>query len=571
MGIESPPFQWTLPLEPPEPPKAGAVESFVTLSPEEHSALLQGLKNMDKEMLMAWYRRDGKRDVIQDAFRLLKMKLDKDPEFLERGLHYPETRSYALSIINTTNSFLRMDQEKNHFSERESFSPGARLAHKINTTVLSAQAELESELADEKSTDREEILSIWSTLLDSDIAEQRELGKAMLLKHLPLLQELLYAEFDDGGNGETHMATAWQGLLLRMEKADDFLKVFSALRNVWQVKKDKSWSAFYQKLFQPALAVKSKPLEQNQDFITRAAIDLAGLDGSTLIDSWTQAGDESLAKIHGPSHQYAYEKNLKALYDLKQVSPEAPKELHERFGITHFGRYDKKMLQRQYEERESQVPYGIVIYPEADRNGAFFQNSSQLAQACLKLLMGGLETRIVEAGSQKELARRLSRMHKKYSLAGHKFAFAIVAGHGSKNSIALGNDRMPSPPPLPDSEKSREEYEKELEIWRTSKPTDAGSFVSDDLLAGKGINRALEEWFEKDAPKVLISCSTGVEGGIAERVSAQTSGEVTAPEIPTNVKKIEVTFDEKGRPKFSVEYHGSNTARYVAGKLKEEK
>lgn len=570
MGIESPQFQFELPLEPPELPKAEMGSSPV-LSQEELAALQQSLENMDKEMLMAWHRRDGKRDVIQGALGLLSTKLDQKPEFLEQGLHYPETRSYTLSIINTTNSFFRTEQEKDHFSERESSSPEAHLAHKINTAVLSAQVELESELVDEKSIDREEILSTLSTLLDSDIAEQRELGKAMLLKHLPLLQELLYAEFDDGGDGETHIATAWQGLLLRMEKADDFLKVFAALRDVWEAKKDKPWNAFYQKLFRPTLAVRSKPLAQNRDFITRAAIDLAGLDGSKIIDSWAQAGDESLAKKHGPSHQYAYEKNLKALYDLKQTSAEAPKELYERFGITHFGRYDKKMLFRQYEERESQVPYGIVVYPEADWNGAFFQNSSQLAQAGLKLFMGGLETRIVETGSQKELARRLSRLHKKYSLGGHKFAFAIVAGHGSKNSIAFGNDRMSSPPPLPDSEKSQGEYEKELGIWRISKPTDAGSFVSDDLLEGKGINRALKEWFEKDAPKVLVSCSTGVDGGIAERVSAQTTGEVTAPKIPTNVKKIEVTFDEKGRPKFSVEYHRGNTARYVAGKLKEEK
>ena len=106
-------------------------------------------------------------------------------------------------------------------------------------------------------------------------------------------------------------------------------------------------------------------------------------------------------------------------------------------------------------------------------------------------------------------------------------------------------------------------------MWRVIQSNDVGNFISHDFIEGEGINRALEEWFVSEAPKVFVSCSTGEEGGIAETASAQVSGEVIAPKIPTNVRKIDVSFDEDGKPKFSVLYSEGEAKRYVAGKAKE--
>ncbi len=321
-----------------------------------------------------------------------------------------------------------------------------------------------------------------------------------------------------------------------------------------------------EKIFWPILAEEREDdpsFDWQRERLARALAAQYGLDPS-IVDTWKEA------KVGlGPdTFMESYWSNLEAISELETKKLGAAKKLYEDYGIANFGRYEQDMLLRQIDIADKDPRYGIVIYPEADYNGAFFQNGKQLYDASLQLRTGGFETRIVEAGSQRELARRLLRLHKKYSPAGNKFSFAIVGGHGSPNSIALGNDKPLDPPPFPDPKKSQEEYEKELDVWRKSISTDTGRFVTDDLLEGEGIQRALQEWFEESAPKVLVSCSTGAEGGIAEQASAQSSGEVTAPKIPTNVKKIDVSFDTNGKPVFSVEYFAGTAARYAAGEAK---
>lgn len=286
-----------------------------------------------------------------------------------------------------------------------------------------------------------------------------------------------------------------------------------------------------------------------------------GLDAS-IVDKWK----ESKIGIGPDRFVESYWVNLKTVVELETRQSGSAKRLYEEYGIANFGRYEERMLLHQIDIIDQDPQYGVIIYPEADHNGAFFQNRHQLYDASLQLRTGGFETRIVEAGSQRELARRLLRLHKKYSPAGNKFSFAIVGGHGSPNSIALGNEKPLDPPPFPDPSKSDEEQEREMDAWRKSISIGKGSFVTDDLLAGEGIQRALQEWFEESAPKVLVSCSTGAEGGIAEQASAQASGEVIAPKTPTNVQKISISFDATGQPQFEVEYRKGEAGKYVVGK-----
>ncbi len=321
-----------------------------------------------------------------------------------------------------------------------------------------------------------------------------------------------------------------------------------------------------EQIFWPILATEHEDdpvFDWRRENLARAMAKQYGLDPS-IVNKWKEAKVSTMADKLMESYWW----NLEAASELEAKKPGSVKQLYEEYGIANFGRYEADMLLRQLEMTDQDSRYGVAIYPEADYNGAFFQNRKQLYDASLQLRVGGFETRVVEAGSQRELARRLLRLHKKHSPAGNKFSFAIVGGHGSPNSIALGNEKPYVPPPMPDPKKSDEDYRKELEAWKQSISTDTGKFVTDDLLEGEGINRALEEWFETGAPKVLVSCSTGAEGGIAEKASGRTSGEVIAPKIPTNVKKIGVSFDDQGKPVFSVEYSEGVAARYAAGESK---
>ncbi len=265
----------------------------------------------------------------------------------------------------------------------------------------------------------------------------------------------------------------------------------------------------------------------------------------------------------------SYARNFWEMFYLEKKQPGSARRLFKEFGIANFSRYDRDMLLRQLEMADKDVPYGVIMYPEADWNGAFFQNYETLAEASLKLRTGGFETRIVEAGSQRELARRLLRLHKRYSPAGHKFSFAIVGGHGSADSLTLGRNKAVDRVPESDSFSEDDQHQKEWEMWGLIYKQNKGEFSKKDIEEGSGINLALQEWFEPNAPKVLISCSTGVEGGIAEVVSTRSSGETIAPKIPTNVRRIDVSFDETGRPEFSVQYSQGEAGRYVAGKPKE--
>lgn len=305
-------------------------------------------------------------------------------------------------------------------------------------------------------------------------------------------------------------------------------------------------------------------LAKRKALVATELVSCFGLD-EKIVNKWRKAKiNKSVGTDEEDIYYESYGLNFWELYFLEQQSPGTGKKLFETFGIANFARYDMKMLLRQLEMVDRDAPYGVVMYPETDWNGAFFHNDRQLYEASKQLQGGGYETRIVEAGSQRELARRLLRLHKKYAPAGNKFSFAIIGGHGTPNSIALGNDKTP---PSFNFDKTDEENHRELEMWQSIQ-TDSGSFETGDL-EGEGINRALQDWFEEGAPKVFVSCSTGVEGGIAERASVQTSGEVIAPKTPTNVRRIDVSFDTNGRPVFAVEYSKGDAVRYVAGIPKE--
>ena len=73
--------------------------------------------------------------------------------------------------------------------------------------------------------------------------------------------------------------------------------------------------------------------------------------------------------------------------------------------------------------------------------------------------------------------------------------------------------------------------------------------------------------FLKDGSQIiLVSCSTGKEGGFAQKLS-ETYGrniQITGPNVPTSLKSIKLISTNPIR--FEVEYSAENTARgYAAG------
>ena len=83
---------------------------------------------------------------------------------------------------------------------------------------------------------------------------------------------------------------------------------------------------------------------------------------------------------------------------------------------------------------------------------------------------------------------------------------------------------------------------------------------------GERIRGRVPKFFEPDPTVILVACSTGSLGGIGQEISS-IGATVIAPEIPTNLKGVNVTrSSETGKLEFAVEYRDSGTERtYIAG------
>ena len=173
---------------------------------------------------------------------------------------------------------------------------------------------------------------------------------------------------------------------------------------------------------------------------------------------------------------------------------------------------------RDFEDRKK--PYGIIINPVNDWNGAFSTRYSTWLDLHQQLERAGYALRVAECGSKIEIARRLIGFDRRYSEK-HKISFAFIGGHGTESTIKFGGG-------------------KSINILH----------IED--LAGRGVKRS-SKFFEDYPTIVLISCSTGADKGIGEKLSETLGARVVAPDRPTNINRIKVMVSRKGLY-FDVEY-----------------
>lgn len=411
-------------------------------------------------------------------------------------------------------------------------------------------------------------LFVVSEALDTGVGENRKKIEEWLARHVDDIGKLKTSFQYEEGSYDTSLCLSLVNIVARAEDenlARDILKTASEQVGERGEYAEEDFFENVEKPFLERVSIGNSRFIRRQEMIAGVSAEALGLDQS-IVSQWREAKKQGYRGTDQEVYIPDYAGNLSAARNLERKHPGAAKMLYERFGVANFARYNQEMLLRQVEKADADTPYGIVVFPEADHNGAFFQKETQLAEIALKLRIGGLETRIIEAGSQRELARQLIALHKRYSPAGNKVAFAIVGGHGEPASVSLGTkgEYASPPPPLPE----QEDFLAEMEKWKKHTLTsDKGSFTVEDITNGAGIERATEKFFDPEAPVVLISCSTGKEGGIAEKGSEKFGWNVSAPDEPTSIKHIGVVFDEAGKPKFDVEYYKGDAKQYQTGKL----
>jgi len=214
--------------------------------------------------------------------------------------------------------------------------------------------------------------------------------------------------------------------------------------------------------------------------------------------------------------------DINAIVGLEISRPGAALELMENpNGIRAFGRYKVATLAELYDNTRGEVqnnkPLMVVVMPRADWNGAFYYDSEFVSQ-----MQKDFNVQIVESGSKIDLAKQLSRITKKYG----KISAMMLGGHGTSGSLRLGKGKY-------------------------------GMFEIDSLLESKS---DAARYFEKNAPIILISCSTGASGGIAQKSSAKYDLRFYAPDVDGNLKLCKYLGRGKnGAHLFEVEYRSEDT------------
>lgn len=229
------------------------------------------------------------------------------------------------------------------------------------------------------------------------------------------------------------------------------------------------------------------------------------------------------------------ERNLNTMYELEKLESGSVKYLNNKFGINCFGRYPTEMLVEQYRSRDDkESPYGLIFYPHGDHNGAFYSDGKVLSDFFKQLqqIKRGDGTkynvRIFECKNLFSLGRGVVSSFREYG----KIHFAVIGGHGSKNGLWFGNSE---------------------------------SVSKSDIIRGEGIHRSID-FFIPQPPIVLVACSAGMEGGIAEEISKLSGGEVQGASENTSLDKLSVKLNNDSL-ELKAEYTKGITATYRNGKI----
>ncbi|MBP6854726.1 MAG: hypothetical protein KBD26_00335 [Candidatus Pacebacteria bacterium] len=245
----------------------------------------------------------------------------------------------------------------------------------------------------------------------------------------------------------------------------------------------------------------------------------------------------------GLNYQYgSIRENLDEMSLVENVYPGGVKELNEKYNIHEFRRYSYDMLVSQLDHQEDQAPYGLVIFPRSDYNGAFNHIGNSLYNVFLDTKNKHL-MRIYEASSKYDVARIFLECDKKYGEQ-NKVSYLILGGHGQRELLNLGSHVAPH-------------------VGKSNK-----NYIFKHDFLGKGVKK-VEKFFVEKPTIALISCSTGADKGLIDNFSRTYNAEVVAPKIPTSVKDMKARYDKTGQVHLDIEWTDENAnSLYVSGENK---
>lgn len=466
---------------------------------------------------------DGSKEEKQEIY---SWYLNKSQMF-ERALRHGFDADHALKIL------IEMSNLSNYDAEKPGDEDIAKFAREI---IFTYENEIEQSFKNGKVAPLN-VLKSYSELVRKGNQQMVETGVEALSSHLPEIRKILLAEKNDLGP-EFVEDIFLSDNLSTQEKAKKII-----VEMLQEKPEGKYVAELIAAMFSEHSYFQQEGENQIQTFLERHNLKFEDIYPAWSLSTTTTSGKVFLSKEEKvmPFNEVV-EANLRRIQEVDRVNSGACKWLRDEWGVKDFGRYPADMLKMQYERRDDvSRPYGVIIMPRSDWNGAFYYNRF-LFRDLLEEVQGDFNLRVAECEGKVELIWYLRKFNEKYNAKdgkGQKISLMVLGGHGTENTITFGR-----------------------------------SYKKSDVLKIDDLERAVSneprEYLEENPTFILASCSTGADKGIGQKLSAKFEAKVFAPEKPDSVGHIWAGRTKGGRWRFHAKYSKGTKKIFKQGEKQEK-
>ena len=406
-------------------------------------------------------------EEVRETLRELKAS----KELLKKSINSGSTTYGLLSwSLKISDDFLVYLKDSNQFSATDHNDPittDIKDLLDFVTDLLSKNLNKLEKIAD-KEVSFLSSMEIWKTMIDlAEITPKKQVKKDIARFFARNFEHIIRSEKDRGDHNPRNLEELAENvpmLNLIFESAE-----YSEIEKIKQLA--------------------GRLLKDDDENIRRAVCSLLFSGKTVHIDKINDITSSTFGVSINNIHDFEPKAMSEIVYTVSSLEKERPcisSVLQSEFGISWFARYPEELLIEQYDKRGiKDLPYGIIIYPQADYNQAFYSEFSNrnIFERLGDQLKGKYEIKIFEAKNSLELVHALNKSRKEYG----KISFAIIGGHGSKDSIVLGNSVF--------------------------NPERKQGVLDQAHVANKGAS-SLQLAFIENPTIILVSCSTGELGGI---------------------------------------------------------
>ena len=226
-------------------------------------------------------------------------------------------------------------------------------------------------------------------------------------------------------------------------------------------------------------------------------------------EKWRQADSGHFKNLDAMAFDNVIISNINNIRELEAAEPGICNYLYKESGIANFGRYPVEMLLAQYQnQNDAAKPYGVIIFPIDDWNGAFYGQREAFEKLFISV---GKEFnfRIAECSSRTAVVQALYKFDCKYNTGegqSQKISLAIIVGHGTEDGVTFGAEN------------------------------DDNRITIKDL---DGEEMGLAAGFFTASPTIILaSCSTGARAMFGQKLSQKLNAKLVAPEVPAAFESI---------------------------------